>query len=91
MKDKFERRTKAAEEHLNNSENSDTGGGRMFVATMRLKADTQDSEWIIDSGASRHMTFQYNILSEYKKFDNPDQFNLVMNTLSVLLELEKSR
>jgi len=26
--------------------------------------DTQSDEWIIDSGASRHMTFQINVLDD---------------------------
>ena len=48
---------------------SDSGrGNEMFVAKVGLKASTPSSEWIIDSGASRHMTFEKNVLKLYKEF-----------------------
>jgi len=50
VKDKAGHRAKTAEEA---SEDSDTGGGHMFVASVGLKAEA-NNEWIIDSGASRH-------------------------------------
>ena len=34
----------------------------MFVATVGLKANVQSRDWLIDSGASRHMTFQREVL-----------------------------
>ena len=35
---------------------------------MGLKAEEKSEDWIIDSGASRHMTFQREILLDYKEF-----------------------
>ncbi len=37
-----------------------------------LKADAKDADWIIDSGASRHMTFQKNTIRDYKEFETPE-------------------
>ena len=70
VKDTSQHRAKTAGEQQEDSENSDAGG-HMFVAT-----EVQDSEWIIDSGASRHMTFQWNVLRGYKEFDNPEPVQL---------------
>ena len=39
-------------------EDTDFNDNEMFVATVGLKADMQSNDWIIDSGASRHMTFE---------------------------------
>ena len=43
----------------------------MFVATVGLRADTQSNDWIVDSGASRRMTFESNVLRDYKDFEAP--------------------
>ena len=43
----------------------------MFVASVGLKADAQNKNWIIDSGASGHMTFQGKILYNYNEFETP--------------------
>ena len=48
----------------------------MFVATVGLKADTQSNDWIVDSGASRHMTFESTILHDYKDFEAPEPVGL---------------
>ena len=48
----------------------------MFVATVGLKADTQLEDWIVDSGASRHMRFQKDVLSNYRKFETPEPVGL---------------
>ena len=46
---------------------SDSGGGNeMFFAKVDLRASAQSSDWIIDSGASRHMTFEKNVLQGYR-------------------------
>ena len=42
----------------------------MFVATAGLKAD------IHNSGASSHMTFQKDVLSNYGKFETPELVGL---------------
>ena len=34
------------------------------------------SEWFIDSGATKHMTFQRNLLSEYREFNGPTKIYL---------------
>ena len=51
---------------------SDSGGYSMLIATVGLKVDTQLEYWIIDSVASRHMTFQKYMLSNYRKFETPE-------------------
>ena len=38
--------------------------------------DTQSDEWIIDSDASRHMTFQINVLYNYEEFVTPEPVGL---------------
>ena len=65
-------RAKRAEEQ----EDTDSVGTEMFVATVRLKADVQSNDWIIDSGASRHMTFENGVLHDYKEFETPEPVGL---------------
>ena len=70
MKQKFTKghhHVKRAEE-----EDTDSGGNEMFVATVELRADTQSSDWIIDSGASRHMIFESSVLHENKDIEAPE-------------------
>ena len=38
--------------------------------------DTQSDEWIIDSSASRHMTFQINVLYDYEEYVTPEPVGL---------------
>ena len=57
-------------------EDSDSGEGQAFIATMGLKAETQSQDWIIDSGASRHMTFRKEVLYDYKEFEVPEHVGL---------------
>ena len=58
-------------------EDSDSRGDEsLFVAILGLKADTQQEDWIIDSGASRHMTFQKDVFSYYRKFETPEPVGL---------------
>ena len=40
----------------------------MFVAKVGLKASAHSSDWIINSGASHHMTFEKNVLQGYREF-----------------------
>ena len=58
------------------SEDTNSEGGQMFVANEVLLADIGGDEWIIDSGASRHMTYQRNVLRRYKEFTNPELVGL---------------
>ena len=80
-------RAKRAEEQ----EDTDSVGTEMFVATVRLKADVQSNDWIIDSGASRHMTFENGVLHDYKEFETQNLLDLVMVVQFLLLELGRSR
>ena len=48
----------------------------MFVAKVGLKANAQSSDWIIDSGASRHMTFEKNVLQGYREFEASEPVGL---------------
>ena len=57
-------------------EDSNSTGHEMFVALEGLKADAQNKNWIIDSGASQHMTFQGKILYSYKEFETPEPVGL---------------
>ena len=36
----------------------------------------QNDQWFIDSGATKHMTFQRNIITDYKKYDEPSKIYL---------------
>ena len=81
---KGQHRAKRAEEQ----EDTDSGEIEMFVATVGLKADTQSNDWIVDSGASRHMTFESTILRILKL---QNQLDLVMAVPYLLLELVRSR
>ena len=69
---KRQHRCRKAEEQ----EDSSSTGHEMFVASVGLKADAQNKTWIIDSGASRHMTFQGEILYNYKEFETPEPVGL---------------
>ena len=51
-------------------------GHHMFVASVGLTADAQNKNWIIDSGARRHMTFQGEILYNHKEFETPEPVGL---------------
>ena len=67
-------RAKKAEEPPQND--SDSDGGQTFVATLGMKAEEQSKNWIIDSGASRHMTFQRELLCNYREFNTPELVGL---------------
>ena len=65
-------RAKRAEEQ----EDTDSEVIDMFVATVGLRADTQSNYWIVDSGASRHMTFESSVLHDYKDLEAPEPVGL---------------
>ena len=46
-------------------------GAQTFVTTIALKPEERCKDWIIDSGASSHMTFQKELLCDYRKFKTP--------------------
>ena len=58
-------------------EDSSSTGHEMFVASVGLKADAQNKNWIIDSSASRHMMFQGGILYNYKSLKLQNLLDLV--------------
>ena len=67
-------RAKKAEETL---DESDSERGQTFVATIGLKTvEERCEDWIIDSGASRHMTFQKKLLHDYREFETPESVGL---------------
>ena len=67
-------RAKRAEEQEDTD--TDSRGNEMFVATVGLKANTRSDDWIIDSGASRHMAFDISLLCDYEKFESPESVGL---------------
>ena len=60
------KKAEEAQDDLDTEEESQT-----FVATSGLKAEERCEDWIIDSGASRHMTFQKELLRDYREFKTP--------------------
>ena len=67
-------RVKKAEEAQEDSDSE--GGSQIFVAMTGLKAEERCEDWIIDSGASRHMTFQKEFLPNYREFGTPQSVGL---------------
>ena len=55
---------------------SDSEDSKMFYANEVLMAGIEENEWIIDSGASRHMTFQRDVLRHYEEFEKPELVGL---------------
>jgi len=52
-------------------------GTDAFVASMHMSSGvTSASRWVIDSGATRHMTFQKELLSDYCQFKSPEAVGL---------------
>jgi len=78
-------------EKQEDSESDSRRGNEMFVAKVGLKTSIPISEWIIDSGASRHMTFEKNI-KQYKEFKASEPVGLGdAHNVEALGELVKSR
>ena len=63
-------RAKKAEEV---QEDSDSENTQTLVG---LRAEETCDDWIIDSGASRHMTFQKELLHDYKESGHQNQLDL---------------
>jgi transposase InsO family protein len=71
------RADKAKETKPTDSQSADSEvEGQMFMANEALMADIEKDEWIIDSGASRHMTYQKEVLRRYKEFEKPELVGL---------------
>ena len=78
---KQKQKQKSTKEHhrakrVEEQEDTDSDDNEMFVAKVGLKADMQSNDWIIDSGASWHMTFESSILHAYKDLDTPEPVGL---------------
>ena len=65
--DRTRHRAKKAKEAQEETK-SDGAQESSYVVSTGLKAEERSEDWIIDSGASRHMTFQREILLDYKEF-----------------------
>ena len=72
-----QRSTKAPpKHHADKAEVNDSdSGAQMFVANAHV-ADIENHEWIIDSGASKHMTFNRDVLRYYQEFETPEPVGL---------------
>ena len=72
-----QRSTKAPpKHHADKAEVNDSdSGAQMFVANAHM-ADIENHEWIIDSGASKHMTFNRDVLRYYQEFETPEPVGL---------------
>ena len=57
-------------------EDIDSEANKIFVATVMLRADTQNNDWIIDSGASQHIAFECSVLHGYKNLEAPELVGL---------------
>ena len=63
----------AAEE---NSSDSDTDNIEVFTASVNSVGPQQMGKWLVDSGASSHMTREKALLSEYQKFKISEKVGL---------------
>ena len=59
-------------------DNDDAGdcGEFMFVSSTGQVTSGINCNWILDSGASRHMTADKNVLKDYYRFDVPESVKL---------------
>ena len=67
-------RAKKAEEAQDDYDSEEES--QTFVAMSGLKAEERCEDWITDSGASRHMTFQKELLRDYREFKTPQSVGL---------------
>jgi hypothetical protein len=59
------------------AEDDDVGGeSQLFVMTTGQVPSETSHTWILDSGASRHMTADKKLLKDYRKFDVPESVRL---------------
>ena len=55
------------------TDESDTEGGSAFAVR---KDDSQAGKWLVDSGASSHMTWNQKLLTDYEEFETPEKVRL---------------
>ena len=84
QKKPFKHRAKAAENHSQQEQDSDSSADGAFTASVG-SSDKESSKWIIDSGASSHMTHNKDILMNYKEFAVPE--NVALGDSSVVKAL----
>ena len=65
---------KAAEEE-HSSESDSEGVGAFAASTGSVKSARMD-RWLVDSGASSHMTREKNLLTSYREFETPEKVGL---------------
>ena len=51
------------------------------IALTTTSSKKENNQWFIDSGATKHMTFQRNIITNYKKYEEPSIIFLGDNTI----------
>ena len=70
-------RAKAAKHHDSDSDSDVEGNTGAFVASVNgTFGESIADRWIIDSGATRHMTFQQDLLTDYCQFNKPEKVGL---------------
>ena len=62
--------------HDANAAQNDEEDSPSYAFTTNLSNKTTSNEWIIDSGASRHMTSRKDWLNDYKEFTEPESVKL---------------
>ncbi|CAH0719080.1 unnamed protein product, partial [Brenthis ino] len=72
----FKDKCKASKNDKKDKENSDKGNKKTesaFVSTVLVSASDRsiDEKWLVDSGASHHMTYQKELFYEYEKLSTP--------------------
>ncbi|CAH0723982.1 unnamed protein product, partial [Brenthis ino] len=72
----FKDKCKASKNDKKDKENSDKGNKKTesaFVSTVLVSASDRsiDEKWLVDSGASHHMTYQKELFCEYEKLSTP--------------------
>lgn len=64
--------------HLNSDSESDVDpdSSGAFAASVGTMKNSQMDKWLVDSGASSHMTREKEILSDYRQFEKPEKVGL---------------
>lgn len=66
-------RAKTAEEQQSDS---DSEGAEVFAASIGSESTPQMGKWLVDSGASSHMTREKELLTDYQEFEKPEKVGL---------------
>ena len=68
-------KVKTANEQLDSSED-DTDNAGAFAASHETMESSHMGKWLIDSGASSHMTNRRELIQQYKEFQEPEKVGL---------------